>query len=183
MRPPLRSVSCLSLRLALLTSLVVLGCVFIEPQHSRCGDRRKIVGIDVEIVAMDVEIPLLSPRLLRAKTADLSQLHPDNWVPARPAESRSVSPSKLREADEQASWHSAGRIGTERDFPERPDNAEVAGSIPASPGRASASRSTVTRLKTLRHRWRAGNGTWNLSNALKRVRPASGQGCGECFHL
>jgi hypothetical protein len=87
----------------------------------------------LESVRTAAEIPLLSPRLLPGKTANLSQLCPNNGVPARPAGSQCVSPSKSREADEQRNRHAAGRIGTQRDLPDLPDNAEVAGSIPASP--------------------------------------------------
>jgi hypothetical protein len=46
-------------------------------------------------------IPLLSQRLPRVGTADPSQLHPDSWVPARPAESRCASPPSNRATGEQ----------------------------------------------------------------------------------
>ncbi len=80
-----------------------------------------------------VEFALLRPRLLRGKDTNPSQLHPNNWVPACPGGSQCVSPSKSREANEQRNRYAAGRLGMQRDLPDLPDNAEVAGSIPASP--------------------------------------------------
>ena len=41
------------------------------------------------------------------------QLHPNNWVPARPAGSQWAAHTELHEADEQRNRHTAGRNGTQ----------------------------------------------------------------------
>jgi hypothetical protein len=69
------------------------------------------------------------------KAANLSQLCPNNWVPARPVGSRYVSRSQSGGTREQRKWHRVGRTGNQWDYLDLPDNAEVAGSIPASPTR------------------------------------------------
>ena len=62
-----------------------------------------------------------------------SILHPNNWVSARPAGSQHVPRSKQLGSGDQRNRHVTTRIGTERESSDLPDNAEGAGSIPASP--------------------------------------------------
>jgi hypothetical protein len=58
-----------------------------------------------------------------------------HWVPARPAQSRSVAIPRTGYLDDQQIRDPARLIRTERDSGDLSDNAEVAGSIPASPTR------------------------------------------------
>ena len=62
----------------------------------------------------------------------LSQLCPNNWVPARPAESRSVSGTRARGSLTGTERDSTGLIGTEWETVDPPRNAQVDGSSPTS---------------------------------------------------
>ena len=64
---------------------------------------------------------------------NLSQLCPDNWVPERPAASQWISVRYLTCPVTRTDWDWAGPSRTQREPTDLPDNAEVAGSIPASP--------------------------------------------------
>jgi hypothetical protein len=76
---------------------------------------------------------LSQPQRSMPTEAHLSQLCPNSWVPGRPAQSHCVLLPKPSDSGEQRNRDPTGRVRTERDSDDLSDNAEVAGSIPASP--------------------------------------------------
>ena len=95
--PPLRSVSSLSLRLALDQPCPSRFSPRPDDLSLQCWGSRKFLGTHGNS---------------GAAAADLSQLCPNNWVPLRPAESRRVSRSPLEGLLTGTDWYSVGLGGT-----------------------------------------------------------------------
>jgi hypothetical protein len=107
-----------------LTSLVRRGCAPIPP--APC-DQGASPGVGTVGNFWD-------NRTIRIATAMISsQLCPNNWVPERPAPSRSISCRSFGRTVTRTDRDWVGSVGTQHESPDLPDNAEVAGSIPASP--------------------------------------------------
>jgi hypothetical protein len=70
---------------------------------------------------------------VRRKWRSRPNFHPNNCLPVHPAVSTSVSDPIGSQSIDRGNRDSAGRAGIQRHRPFLPDNAEVAGSIPASP--------------------------------------------------
>jgi hypothetical protein len=97
-------------------------------------------------------------------------MYPNNWVFVRLAQFRSVPWPRCRHLATRTDWDRERRVGTEGESSHLPDNAEVAGSIPASPTNESQfrhPRSPITVAQAKEAEIEAGN--WG-SLPLRRCR-------------
>jgi hypothetical protein len=68
-----------------------------------------------------------------------SQLHPNNWVPVRPAQSRSVPTPRAGTTSTRTGWDRGRRAGMQWETTDLPRNAQVVGSSPTSGSTTSGS--------------------------------------------
>ena len=105
-------------------------------EEIECGRASYPLASGDSVICLTCAVPI-PDRGSRRRVA--SQLHPNNWVPRRPAESRSVPGTRLRCLPTRTEWDLMGLSGTEWEFVDPPRNAQVVGSSPTSGSRSKAS--------------------------------------------